>query len=402
MFKRVFEKIIFCTVLSLAIWGNVQAQYNVQHQAPVALERSTANTLEFAVPGISQGDIQQARLFYRYDGDFSYQQMEVNYQNGTFRASFDIQNENASVVEYYFEVTLLSGETVYYPNTSPQDNPVEVEIVDTLEDEKPLLEEIDYTILSPTSGNGVTKDDVLIAIALFYDKNNLEPGEFRLYLDEKDITSDADTSAYYIYYIPQNLNTGRHRVALEYEGEDEVYRVVEWNFAVVAPGQETFTGFGPSNAPQISAELAARNQVISGNTNNAYTGRTRISGRYGNWRYSANGYLTSQESDRLQPQNRYGVNVSYGNLFNFEAGHVYPSMSQFTISGRRIHGVNTSLHLLEEKLNLQFIYGELERGVTNLYDSLVVEEVVNSNGQVVDNNYFSPMMRVVAEHFSVR
>jgi len=385
---RVLSKMFGGLILLMMAQGAVLAQFNIQHQSPIALERNEINTLEFSAPGLTRSEVQQARLFYRYDGDFSYQQMEVPFQNGTFTARVEVESASAGSFEYYLEVTLMSGEVFYYPATLPSENPVVVEIVDELIDEKPRLEAVDYTILSPVPGSGLTPDDVLIAIALFYDKNELEEGEFKLYLDDKDVTGEADTSDYYISYIPQNLRSGRHFISLEYQTDDEEFTVVDWDFSVVAPGEALFPGFGTPLRPQISAELLARNQVIAGDINNAYTGRTRISGQYGQLRYSANGYLTSQESDRLQPQNRYGVNLSLGEWWNFEAGHVYPSISQFTISGRRVNGLNTSLHLLNKNINLQFIYGELDRSITNQYDSLLVENIVNSSGDVVDNNYF--------------
>ncbi len=388
MVSRVAKKGLVILLFFMVSEG-LYAQYSIRHQSPVAIERGQGNQLEFRVPGLTEADVQQARLFYRYSGSVGYQQQEVNFQNGSFKTLFYVDNNSASTVEYYFEVTLNSGEGLYYPGNLPTENPVEVEIVDELEDEeKPKMEGVDYTILSPDEGTGVARNDVVIAIALFYDISAIEDGEFKLLIDNVDVTAQADTSAYYISYVPKGLRGGPHTISLDYETQDETYSVVEWDFSVVAPGQAAFQGFEQSNAPRGQVELTARNQVISGDINNAYTGRTRISGSYGDFRYSANGYLTSQESPRLQPQNRYGVNLSYGDWWKFEAGHVFPTMSQFTISGRRVHGVNTSLHLLNENLNMQFIYGELDRGITNQYDSLIVEDIVIGADSVVGKNYF--------------
>ncbi|MEX0845954.1 MAG: hypothetical protein WD022_11775 [Balneolaceae bacterium] len=389
MASRVIFLKIIGILLILIISGEVYAQNNIQHTAPLAVERGQANVLEFSIPGLTRSDVRQARLFYRYDGDFGYTQQEVELQNtGTFRVQFYVDNNNASSLEYYFEVTLASGEGVYYPSNLPSENPVEVGIVEDLEkDEKQKLDNVDYTILSPTPGNGVTRDNVVIAIALFYDIADLEPGEFKLYLDQRDITSLADTSAYYISYIPKGLRPGQHNISLEYEASEETFSVTEWNFIVVSPGQASFQGFAQRNIPQGQFELTGRNQVIAGDINNAYSGRTRINGKYGLLRYALSGYLTSQEDQRLQPQNRYSANLSLGKWWNFEAGHVYPSMSQFTISGRRVHGINTSLHLLNENINFQFIYGELDHNITNQYDSLLVKNVVNSADSVIDQNY---------------
>lgn len=382
-------KAIGALVLIGAAGVSAYAQYNVQHQAPVALERNSINNLEFSIPGISQADIQDAVFFYRYDGDFSYQQQEVRFQNQVFRVQFNPDNPSAGLVEYYFEVRLISGEIITFPASSPNQNPVEVEIVESLDEDKPRLEQMDYSILSPLPGNGVTSNDALIAIALFYDAETIVPGEFKLILNDQDVSEEADIGNYYISYIPVGLSSGSYTIAVEYETDNETYLITEWQFSVVEPGMASFTGFGtPSQTLQATAELTARNQVIAGNINNAYTGRTRISGRNGDLSYSAHGYLTTQESARLQPQNRYGVNVTYGDILNFDAGHVYPSMSQFTISGRRVHGINTSVHLLDQRLNFQFLYGELDRNISNQYDSLKVDPIVNNSGEVVDRNYF--------------
>ncbi len=116
--------------------------------------------------------------------------------------------------------------------------------------------------------------------------------------------------------------------------------------------------------------------------NNAYTGRVTASGKYDKLRYSVNSYLTSLESSRLQPQNRYGVDLRYDDWARLQAGHVYPMMSKFTISGRRVLGINTEVHALQDKLNLQFIWGELEREITNRYGSLLIEEETTSGGWV--------------------
>lgn len=389
MVLRVLIKVAGALMLLGAAGGSAYAQYNVQHQAPVAIERNSVNNLEFIIPGISQAEIQDAIFFYRYDGDFSYQQQEVRFQNQAFRVQFNVDNPSAGMVEYYFEVRLTSGEILSFPANMANENPVQVEIVNSLDEEKPKLEQMDYSILSPLPGNGVTSNDVLIAIALFYDAQAIAPGEFKLFLNDQDVSEEADIGDYYISYIPLGLSAGAYSIALEYETEDQTYLVTEWQFSVVEPGMASFTGFGaPTQTLQATAELTARNQVIAGDINNAYTGRTRISGGKGDLSYSAHGYLTTQESARLQPQNRYGVNVTYGDILNFEAGHVYPSMSQFTISGRRVHGINSSVHLLDQRLNFQFLYGELDRSISNQYDSLKVEPIVNNSGEVVDRNYF--------------
>ena len=105
------------------------AQFTVQHQSPTALVRGEMNTLEFIVPSVNQNDVQEAILFFNYDEGIGFQQQEVIFENGVFTANLEIDNPTASSVEYYFQLNLTSGSQVFYPDNSPSENPVRVDIV---------------------------------------------------------------------------------------------------------------------------------------------------------------------------------------------------------------------------------------------------------------------------------
>ena len=92
-------------------------------------------------------------------------------------------------------------------------------------------------------------------------------------------------------------------------------------------------------------------------------------------KYSLNGHYTTQEDQRLQPQNRFGLKLQLGKWWTLDAGHIYPDMGNFTISGRRMFGVNTEVHLLWENINIELLYGEINRKVTNLYAGIAVDTV---------------------------
>ncbi len=390
MLSRVLRLTLLC-LCSVFIQNITFAQFTVQHQTPTALVRGEVNVLEFIVSSVNQNDIQEALLFYNYDDGVGFRQQEISFVNGTFTANLDIQNQNASSVEYYFQLNLRSGGQIFYPENSPIDNPIRVEIVSSVEQEIPVNRnsEIDFTILSPENGNAIAPNDVVIAIALFYDVNQLEPGDFRLFIDNRDVTELADTSDYFISYVPKNLKNGRHDIKLEYHTENKVFLVTSWEFDVVDPSRARSNEFGDQgkNRPVGRIELGARSQKIAGSTNDAYTARTNLSGSYGLFRYSLNGFLTSQESDRLQPQNRYGANFRLGRWLQLDAGHIYPNLSKFTISGRRIFGINSHASIINDNFNVQFVYGEVNRSITNLYTNVDRSEVIDGNGNAVDTTY---------------
>jgi hypothetical protein len=391
MLSWVLRIALLCACV-IFIQTNLAAQFTVQHQTPTAIINGEVNTLEFIVPSVNQNDVQDAFLFYNYNEGIGFQQQEAFFQNGTFTVNFEVNDPNASSVEYYFQLNLRSGTQVFYPENSPTENPIRVDIVSPNEEDittNKRNENIDYTILSPEKGDALAPNDVVIAIALFYDINTLEPGNFKLFLDDRDITNLADTSDYFISYVPKGLRNGGHTVKLEYHTESDVFLVESWDFEVVDPSQARPSGLGPENniRPIGRIELGARSQKIAGNSNDAYTARSNISGSYGLLRYSFNGFFTSQESDRLQPQNRYGANLQFGNWLRFDAGHVYPNISKFTISGRRVYGINSQINLLNDNFNVQFVKGEVNRKVTNLYTEVLREEVTDGGGVAVDTTY---------------
>lgn len=375
------------------IHTDLRAQFTVQHQSPTALVRDEINTLEFIVPSINQNDVQEAVLFYNFDQGIGFQQQEVEFRNGVFTANFEITDPTASSVEYYFQLNLTSGSQVFFPENSPTENPIRVDIVNSNDEQSAQTvkrnEDIEYNILSPIAGNALAPNDVVIAISLYYDINTLDSGEFRLFIDNRDVTELADTSDYFISYVPKDLKNGRHTIKLEYHTESDVFLVTSWDFDVVDPSKARSADFAGnnSNRPLGRIELGARSQKIAGNSNDAYTARSNISGSYGIFRYSLNGFFTSQESDRLQPQNRYGANLQLGKWLRLDAGHVYPNISRFTISGRRIYGINTQANLFKDNFNVQFVYGEVNRKVANLYSGVDREEKTDGSGNVVDTTY---------------
>ncbi|GAB5410201.1 MAG: hypothetical protein BalsKO_25660 [Balneolaceae bacterium] len=367
---------------------SINAQFTVQHQQPTVLDRTITNALEFFVPGVNQNDVLEALLFFKNEGDLGYSQKEISFQNGTFTALISPDELIGTTFEYYFQLSLRNNDQgVFYPENLPAENPVQVDIVDG--NEEPVLpkaEGIDYSVLSPKPGNGLAKNDAYIAIALFYNKDEIDSGEFQLLIDGRDVTSLADTSDYFVSYVPKNLDHGSYTVRLNYITTSETFEVVAWSFNIVDPRKASYKGFEPRLIPTGRVELTARNQTISGNINNAYTGRTYINGSYGLFRYSINGFLTSQESSRLQPQNRYGITMNLGKWWEFKAGHVFPNLSKFTIAGRRIYGVESSLKVLWDVINVQFLYGELSRKITNQYSSVDVDTVI-AGGIPQDTTY---------------
>ncbi|MGM0546334.1 MAG: hypothetical protein ACQEST_06385 [Bacteroidota bacterium] len=372
--------VIFC--FNANAGSLLSSPFQVQHQAPTVIERHEAFELNFSASGINVNDVEEAYLFYRSDDDIAYSQKRASLVNSEFLVELMVENEQASSFEYYLEIHLNDGSTITYPSNKPRKNVIEVEVIDQQKSERERRVEktgVDYTILSPEPGASVAQEDVVVALTLYYDPAEIDTSaKFKMYVDGDDVTDQATASDYFYTYSSDDLSAGTHKAEFMLEKDDSSQVIADWNFTVMAPGRyvDALTGQKERSgwAPQGNVELQTRSQQVGGYPNDALSGNVRLSGENGNVSYSAYGLLTTQEDSRLQPQNRYRLNLYVGNWLEFEAGHVYPMLNTFTIAGQRIQGANARFHFWDESLDLRFIYGKLRRGIDTIYDEITVEE----------------------------
>ncbi len=383
--------ILLSTALLLAGAGSAYAQVQIKHQAPTVLESGQTHTFTFSAPGVNPGNVQDAFLFYRMDGDLSYKQEKARLDQTDFVAELSIPENSSGSLEYYFQVDLTDGRTISYPDNRATGGPVRVEVVEnqSAEISEGNVQGIEYEVLSPEPGQELAAGEVVVALTLFFDEEEVDTAvtSFKLFFNGEDITQEADASRYFFTYVPDDLPPGSHSVSLQLENEEGTAEIVSWSFRVVDPVMAARQSAEEDNfIPSGQAELTARNQMIAGSNSDVLSGNVRLSGQKNNIRYSAYGLLTTQEDPRLQAQNRYGAELYVGNWLEMKGGHIYPTLSPLTIAGRRVEGINTAFRPFNGAVNLQFVYGRMRRGITNLYQA-VQSEPVSFNDTVVDTSY---------------
>ncbi len=387
----------FFTVLSMLFIsaGMLYAENDIQiyHQSPTIIEQGETLKLTFSAPGINPNKVQEAVLYYRYSGDIAYKQKRAVLNQSEFTVSLNLGKSEAGSLEYYFEIRFLNKKSQKWPLNMKITGPARVEIVEAQKASGRQQQSIGYTILSPEPGESIAVNDALIAITLFYDSSVIDTSSvnFRLFLDDNDITDEAIANPYFFSYAPELLAPGTHNVSLQLLTNDSTAtEVATWEFNVAGAGlQENIAAVQTPDQRFIQnarVELRARNQMISGATNDVYSGNLRFSGGKGSFRYTAYGRLTSQQDPRFQPQNRYGLELYAGNWFELRAGHIYPFLSPLTISGRRVLGINTALHFFDRAINIEFLYGNMNQSIPNLY-GFIEPQYQRFNNTVVDTTY---------------
>jgi len=381
-----FYRLPVVIVLLLCLHQSVLGQ-EVRHQAPVFIERGIITPLVFDFPAYADGDILEAILFYRSEGRSSYRQTEARV-NGS-RAEFPllIENEEAMSLEYYFMLRLVNGRQVSYPDILDEP-PIRIDIVEPRDGVTPEAGFIDAAVVSPSAGVVYSSDDVLVAVALFYDEEDLEDGQFIVRLNNIDVTAETEITPYMIKYKPPRVSAGEQNIEILFVRNGRTYRISEIGFRTAEGGGMMLADVGSFRrvAPSGEIELGARNQVISAQNNDALTGRARVSGSEGLFSYSLSGLLTSQESSRLQPQNRFNADFRYSDWVELRLGDSYPTISNLSVTGRRVRGIHSKIRLLDERFEMQFVLGQLNRQIRNNYGNLIFNDI-EINGNVADTDY---------------
>ena len=384
--------------LLLLLVPDSHAQNRVRHTPPTVLENDREHDLNFEVPGLRSGQVQEALLFYRYGGDASYQQTAVPQRQGTFTARLSLDRADPSSVEYYFRVQTRDGEVLTYPLQNASSNPVRVEVVDrdtetdtTASGE--MAGKISSTVLSPTPKSQVTPDDAVLAVTFFYEDASIEQGRFRVFLDGQEVTDNADVGNHFLSYTPDQIGLGQHTARVTYQRDDQQSQLVQWSFSVAERSRPSPMAAEASNNDYVTgrAEVSSQSQQVGQSGSDIYRGQVRLEGREGVVRYNLNASLTSEQSDRLQPQNRYGAELFFGEWGELRLGDAYPTLSRLTLAGRRVRGVDARVQLFGENVNAEFLYGRLRRDIGNRYQSIRPEyETIGTgpNGDpIVDSTY---------------
>lgn len=355
----------------------VYAQFQIIHTPPQSVEEERTVTLRFTVPGVVPGVLDEASVFFRTDRSLFFTREPALAQGNSFEVRLPAAFIKGTTLFYYIQLDIPDGRTIRFPSGSPAAGVLEIPIREA--SGTPLagqVNRIDYRIMSPLPGTPIPANDALIAVSFFYPEGIAEASGFRIFVNGADVTSRASVSPFLITYLPEELPEGETDVRLIYRSDTGDIELTTWSFTATPPGvgPDAFTERPPFAEGDV--QLTARNQMNAGQNFDFVRGSFQIRGQQGRWRYGANGLLTSQESDRLQPQNRYGMHVSYGEVATFELGHVYPVMSPLLIAGRRILGGQFQAAAPSGSFQIQVLHGESQRRIDPLFED--IEQLIRS------------------------
>ncbi len=208
-------------------------------------------------------------------------------------------------------------------------------------------------IISPEPDEEVTDENILIA-ASFYNMTDINPESIQLVLDDKNITSSAFVDNDMISYYISSIDLGEHKIELD-AGDGNP---ISWGFSVIS---ETIQEVEPlkysgkvrtnTSIDQIDKESLSVSQIFFDFKGTAYE----------LLKFDTNIKLTNQENSLYQPRNVYGLKINLGDVLALNLGDANPQLSHFTMTGKRIRGLDAGLTW--GWFNLQVVKGEINRSV---------------------------------------
>ena len=323
---------------------------------------------------------------YRPFGESQYRILEMDLTGNRASVSLPANAAVPPFLEYYIVLRDQSGSLEVYPQSESPDpfaNPPgttrRIRMVDTLVDDTQIV------FLSPDPGSVLPLEEIVVSVSFLRVDSLVDRSATKVLLDGSDITGEAVLSGDLLVYVPANaavpLTAGPHAVTVMlFDREGQPYRSASLQFSVAGEGGPGQPLEAPAPLTYSGAlQLESRRENVAGTPTWYNRAGLQLRGSYGDLRSQVNLFITSDEKEDRQPQNRYyaGVEMPW---FKLEAGDAYPMFPDLILSGKRVRGVTGEFRA--GFFNLQATYGSITRAVNGtLLEAFPVDSLTSRQTQ---------------------
>ncbi len=364
---KLYRIIISVLIITCVAFG----QATILHSPPREVVMDVPILIESIIED-NTSDVERVRVFYRVAGQSAYLEEEMLEYMGVFKANIPAEYVTESGVEYLIVAEFSDGSMAAFPEADPYNVPMFLSAqrrVESVGMNEIALREIqggipsNVIILGPEEGEIVASEEVIIAVSLF-NTPDVDLKSITLELDDVSILEYTEIAEDLIVARPKNVQPGMHTIKLNMANHiGDSYSTVIWHFTVVrtvAQARRIFNYSGRVTAQTSSLQVRGIRQ-------NIHYVRANANGSFDWLSFTAKGFLSSQEDPDRQPRNRLmaGLKTTYFDLF---FGDVNPQLSEFTLRGKRVRGLEA--HLKLKYFNVHFVTGESERAIPGMISSI--------------------------------
>ena len=311
-------------------------------------------------------DISDVTLAYRVFGTSEFIRADMVLAGGMARVTIPAEKIKVPSIEYYFIVETRNNGEEFYPIDALNQNFLRVQVQPKSEKDDEIL------VLNPDPGSPMQIDDALVTISLLKANDQVDKSKTKIFINGNDLSSSMMVAEDIIILAGDNLSSnlkkgGINSMRIElYKNDGSGYHAYTAGFEVTDKAGGRVAGTPLEYFFNVRAE--SRNENIRDASN--WYNNISLDGKatYGAFDMDAQIYATSEEKGYLQPYNRYKVGL-YNEYFNVIGGDYTPSYQSLVMNGKRVRGVNGSVHL--GFFNVQASYGEINRGIDGSIDEIL-------------------------------
>jgi hypothetical protein len=375
---RVTYSFILIFVFSSLIIAN-NPDFTYYHDAPVNVIQGENARIELILNSFNSyaSDFRDVQVLYRELGTDQFKAVQMKEEGLSYYATVNTKNIHTGQIEYYFAFRDRFGNISTLPSDMPQVNPYAMNVIPAQVQTQSANFEV--VILSPELNETVPDDEIVIAASVLGGETELDFDQSRLFIDGVNVSALAEFSNGVVTFAPDNMREGRHNIELQlYNTDGDLIQNKEWAFRTTKSGMslEKLNYRG-------SVFLDNRNQTISEKDANFFTGGGYFTGNYSNLDFYSRLIFSSEESDEIQPINRYTAELRYNlspkNNIYLKGGDVTPYYNPLVFQDRRVRGIQTGLEY--GVFTFDFLYGQTNRGV----EGFTTGDTLTSNGVYTEN-----------------
>jgi hypothetical protein len=372
MLTGVQERWIETLIVSIFLVLNIAfSQESILYHVPPE-NVSSGESVKIIVSLFSDARVLESKLFIRSTNSLNYIEEDLSFNGSSWQ--YDIPSDRITQVglEYAIVFRLDDGSTLAFPRGDPLKNPFNLVIgppkkrTRSFERRKSYFQDSkefqtkDFLVLSPEPGSTISPGDELIAVS-FFNIPDIDTTSIKVTIDGQDLTSLASIGGGIISLIPGAQDPGPHSIIVESMTKyDQPIRPLSWMFNTDKGEWSIMDEISYSGKVdgRASAQASGEQIVSYSEINGKFNLDLKWVGFKGTTR------LNTRDSPFAQPLNRFSGNLYFGKYLNLYTGDFYPSLSQFTIDGRRVRGMGIDLDL--KWLKVQSVSGELNSPVQRL------------------------------------
>ena len=345
----------------------------VQPGKPLGIE------LEFVQSAVYE----KVEIAYRQFGQRDYRRKEMLLTSNLASIDIPAKDLETPLLEYYF---ILYKKTAPTPETFPLDNAEENPLRINLHPAE--AERRDINILSPEHNEHLNSEDLLISFLLTHSDSSLDKAATRTYVDNIDISSTAVITEDLYVVHPENsslaLTSGSHTIRVElFDRQGKPLSTYSWKFFITGIGAGTLSEPVAQWTHNGSLQLETRNENIASQVTPYNRATMSGASKYKEFRFVGRAFVTNEEKDNRQPQNRFFIGAESPWL-KVGYGDAYPAFPDLLMNGKRVRGITGNLTL--GAFNLDISNGDILRRVasdtvkTFPFDSLTIEQSRDPSG----------------------